>query len=492
MDINTKILGTGFTFDDVLLIPAYSKVLPKDVKLKTMFSKNIELNAPIVSAAMDKVTESNLSIAIAREGGIGVVHKNMSIEDQSKEVTKVKRSSNELIVDPIILSPANRIADVKEHINDSPEGIGSVLILESGGKNPLVGIITKRDLRYKSPSDDERIEDFMTPFDELVVTDRTDLSAQEVKDILSEKMVENLPVVNKEKELCGLYTFKDIEKQKEYPNACKDSNGRLRVAAAIGVVKDSLERVDALVKAGVDAIILDSAHGHTKSVIDLLKAIKKNAEWANVDIIVGNIATAEAAIALYEAGADAVKVGIGPGSICTTRVIAGVGVPQLYAIMQVAQAINGKIPVIADGGIRYSGDIVKALAAGGDTIMAGSLFAGVEESPGETLIFEGRKFKDYRGMGSIEAMKEGSKDRYFQDTDEYDEASKLVPEGISARVPYKGFLSEVIYQLLGGLRAGMGYCGAENLNELKDAKFIQITSAGMRESHPHDVIVTSE
>jgi IMP dehydrogenase len=480
--INETPLVEGLTYDDVLLVPGYSEVLPRQVIVSSRFSKNIILNTPVVSAAMDTVTESALAIAIAQEGGIGVLHKNMSIEEQANEVRKVKRSESGMILDPVTMHKNDTISDalslMKEH------SIGGIPVVNSD--MTLVGIVTNRDLRfekdYKKP-----VSQVMTEKNIITAEVGTDLTKAE--DILQEYKIEKLPVIDKKRKLVGLITYKDILKIKIKPNACKDTLGRLRVAAAVGVTYDMMDRVDALVNAGVDAIIIDTAHGHSKGVIDALKLVKK--KHKNVDIVVGNIATAEAAKALSDAGADAVKVGIGPGSICTTRVIAGVGVPQLTAVMDVAKGLKGKnVPIIADGGIRYTGDIVKALAAGASSVMAGSLFAGTEESPGETIIYEGRKFKSYRGMGSIEAMQKGSKDRYFQDVE--DDIKKLVPEGISGRVPYKGHLSEVIYQLVGGLRAGMGYCGAKNISELQKAKFIKITHSGIRESHPHDVVITRE
>ncbi len=476
-----KISYEGLTFDDVLLIPAYSEVLPRNARLKTKFSRNIEINTPIVSAAMDTVTESQMAMAIAREGGIGVIHKNMTIESQAKEVKKVKRAENGMIYDPITISKDHTVGDALELMAEFK--IGGIPVVTKD--KSLEGIVTNRDLRFQENMK-RPIKEVMTS-ENLVTTSRsTDL--EKAADILQRHKIEKLPVVDKDNKLIGLLTFKDITKAKDRPNASKDTKGRLRVAAGVGVTFDTMDRIDALVKADVDAIVIDTAHGHSKGVIEMLKKAKN--KYPEIDIIVGNIATAEAALALVEAGADAIKVGIGPGSICTTRIIAGVGVPQLSAIYEVAKAVNGKIPVIADGGIRYSGDIVKAIAAGGDTIMAGSLLAGVEESPGETIIFQGRKFKSYRGMGSIEAMQKGSKDRYFQDVE--DDISKLVPEGIAARVPFKGSVSEIIYQLVGGLRAGMGYCGSSSIKDLKNAKFVRITNSGMEESHPHDVTITRE
>lgn len=480
--IADKIQFEGFTFDDVLLIPAYSEVLPRDVNLTTRFSRNIELKIPIVSAAMDTVTEANMAIAIAREGGIGVIHKNMTIAEQAKQVSMVKRAENGMISNPVTIKKDATVNDALALMAEYK--IGGIPVVDEEGY--LVGIVTNRDLRFQRDMN-KLIDEVMTK--ENIITTSRSTNLEEASDILQQHKIEKLPVVDEQNKLIGLLTYKDITKAKDKPMACKDSQGRLRVAAGVGVTSDTFERIEALVNAGVDAIVIDTAHGHTKGVIELLKEAKKR--FTTVDIVVGNIATADAARALVEAGADAVKVGIGPGSICTTRIIAGVGVPQLSAIYAVAHALEGSgVPVIADGGIRYSGDIVKALAAGGDTIMAGSLFAGVEESPGETIIFNGRKFKSYRGMGSLEAMEKGSKDRYFQDME--DDIKKLVPEGIAARVPFKGALYEVIYQMIGGLRAGMGYCGADNITALHNAKFTRITNAGVVESHPHDVTITSE
>lgn len=472
----------GLTFDDVLLIPAYSEVLPRNVDLSTRFSRRIELKVPIASAAMDTVTEAKMAIAIAREGGIGVIHKNMTISEQAKQVGIVKRAENGMISNPVTIRPEATVSDALALMSEYK--IGGIPVVDEKGF--LVGIITNRDLRFQRDMT-TKIKTIMTS-ENLVTTSRsTDLEA--AADILQQYKIEKLPVVDKDNKLVGLLTYKDITKAKDKPMASKDPQGRLRVAAGVGVTGDVFERIDALVEAGVDAIVIDTAHGHSKGVIETLKEAKKR--YKDIDIIVGNIATGDAALALVEAGADAVKVGIGPGSICTTRVIAGVGVPQLSAIYEVAKALKGTgVPVIADGGIRYSGDIVKALAAGANTIMAGSLLAGVEESPGETIIFNGRKFKSYRGMGSLEAMEKGSKDRYFQDVE--GDVKKLVPEGIAARVPFKGSLYEVVYQMIGGLRAGMGYCGAETINDLHNAKFTRITNAGVAESHPHDVSITSE
>jgi IMP dehydrogenase len=472
----------GLTYDDVLLVPAYSEVLPRDVKLKSKLTRNIEVNTPIISAAMDTVTEAKLAIAIAQQGGIGVVHKNMSIAEQALEVRKVKRSESGMILDPVTLQEDALVKDALFIMKEN--GIGGIPVINS--EKELKGIVTNRDLRFEKNLQRPIIE-VMTSKNIVTTSDGTDLSKAE--EILQENKIEKLPVVDASYKLIGLITYRDIIKVKTHPNSCKDKFGRLRVAAAVGVTHDTMERVDALVEAGVDAIVIDTAHGHTKGVVDQLKSVKS--KHPNLEVIVGNIATAEAAKFLVDAGADAVKVGIGPGSICTTRVIAGVGVPQLSAVNAVAKALDGTgVPVIADGGIRYTGDIVKAIAAGADTIMVGSMFAGVEESPGETIIYEGRKFKSYRGMGSIEAMQKGSKDRYFQDAE--DDIKKLVPEGISGRVPYKGNLIEVMYQIIGGLRAGMGYCGAPTIDKLKGAQFVRITSAGMRESHPHDVTISRE
>ena len=481
-NFNEKIIGEGLTFDDVLLLPAYSEVLPRDVSIASKFSKNIELRAPIVSAAMDTVTESALAIAIAQEGGIGVLHKNMSIEQQAAEVRKVKRSESGMIQDPVVLKVEAKVGDALKLMKEY--SIGGIPVVDD--KGTLVGIVTNRDLRFeKDPA--RAISEVMTKDNIITTLNGKDLFRAE--EILQEYKIEKLPVVDADNKLVGLITFKDIIKTKIKPNACKDKLGRLRVAAAVGVTHDTLDRVDALVKAGVDAVIIDTAHGHSRGVIEMLKTVK--AKYKTIDVVVGNIATASAARALVEAGADGVKVGIGPGSICTTRIIAGVGVPQLSAIMEVYEGIKETgVPIIGDGGIRFTGDIVKALAAGANTIMAGSMFAGTEESPGETIIYEGRKFKSYRGMGSLEAMQKGSKDRYFQDAE--DDIKKLVPEGISGRVPFKGSISEVIYQTIGGLRAGMGYCGAVNIEALQEAKFVRVTLAGINESHPHDVTITRE
>ena len=481
--IKDKIVMDGLTYDDVLLIPAYSEVLPKEVSLKTKFSRNIELNVPFVTAAMDTVTEAKMAIAIAREGGIGVIHKNMSIADQAHQVAIVKRAENGMIYDPITIKAQ---ATVKDALDIMAEyHIGGIPVVDDEKK--LVGIVTNRDLRFETNLV-RPICEIMTSAERLVITNQqTDMEA--AAKILRENKIEKLPVVDNDGRLVGLITYKDITKAKDKPMACKDSKGRLRVAAGVGVTLDAMDRIKALVEAGVDAVVIDTAHGHSAGVVKKLKEAK--AAFPQIDIVVGNVATGEAARMLAEAGADAVKVGIGPGSICTTRVVAGVGVPQLSAVYDVAKALEGTgVPLIADGGLRYSGDVVKALAAGGYCVMIGSLVAGTEESPGDTIIFNGRKFKSYRGMGSLEAMENGSKDRYFQ-ADTADK-KKLVPEGIAARVPYKGTLFEVIYQLVGGLRSGMGYCGAKDIESLHNAKFVRITNAGVLESHPHDVSITSE
>jgi IMP dehydrogenase len=472
----------GLTFDDVLLIPAYSEVLPRSVNLQTRFSRNIALNVPIISAAMDTVTEAQLAIAIAREGGIGVIHKNMSIAEQARQVHTVKRAENGMIYDPVTIRRGSTVQDALNMMEEYH--IGGIPVVDDN--NILVGIVTNRDLRFERDHA-RKIDEVMTS--EGLVTTNQSTNLEEAADILQRHKIEKLPVVDAENHLIGLVTYKDITKAKDKPNACKDALGRLRVAAGVGVTPDSMDRVDALVKAGVDAIVIDTAHGHSKGVIGVLRDVK--AKYPHIDVVVGNIATGEAAKYLVENGADGVKVGIGPGSICTTRIIAGVGVPQLSAIYDVANALKGTgVPVIADGGIRYSGDIVKALAAGGDSVMLGGMLAGVEESPGDTIIFNGRKYKTYRGMGSLEAMEHGSKDRYFQGN--VTDAKKLVPEGIAARVPYKGSLYEVVYQMIGGLRSGMGYCGAANIEALHHAQFTRITNAGVAESHPHDVSITSE
>jgi len=471
----------GLTYDDVLVVPAYSEVLPDMVTIKTKFSKNITLNIPVVSAAMDTVTESKMAIAIAQEGGIGVLHKNMSIEQQALEVRKVKRSESGMILDPITLTMSATVGNAFEMMHDNK--IGGIPIIDENSH--LLGIVTNRDLRFEKDMS-LSISSVMTS-EELITTELSDL--ENAENILKDNKIEKLPIVDDNNKLVGLITFKDIIKNRMRPNACKDKYGRLRVAAAVGVTSDVLERVEALSKASVDAIIIDTAHGHTKGVVDVLKEVKL--AYSDLDIVVGNIATAAAAQVLIDAGADAVKVGVGPGSICTTRVIAGIGVPQLTAVMDVAEVtLKNNIPLIADGGIRYSGDIVKALVGGASTVMLGSIIAGVEEAPGETIIFEGRKFKSYRGMGSIDAMEKGSKDRYFQSTEV--DTKKLVPEGIVGRVAYKGTLSEVIHQMIGGLRAGMGYTGSVTINDLGNAEFLKITAAGVAESHPHDVTITRE
>jgi IMP dehydrogenase len=479
---SSKFIGEGLTYDDVLLVPAFSEVLPNEVKLNSKFSRNIPINTPIISAAMDTVTEHALAISIAQQGGIGVIHKNMSIASQANEVRKVKRSESGMILDPITVGEDAIIADSLKLMAENK--IGGIPVINTDNK--LIGIVTNRDLRFEK-NISKNVTEVMTS--KNLITANEDVNLKKAEAILQKHKIEKLPVIDKENHLIGLITFKDIIKVKQHPNSCKDEFGRLRVAAAVGVAKDTFERITALVGAGTDAIVIDTAHGHTKGVIDILKKVKK--QFKNLDVVVGNIATGEAAKDLAHAGADAIKVGIGPGSICTTRVIAGVGYPQLSAIMNVADAIgDADIPIIADGGIRFTGDIPKALAAGASSVMMGSMFAGTEESPGETIIYEGRKFKSYRGMGSLEAMQKGSKDRYFQE--EEDDIKKLVPEGISARVPFKGTLKELMHQLIGGLRAGMGYCGAKNIKSLKTAKFVKITHSGIIESHPHDVAITRE
>jgi IMP dehydrogenase len=479
---SNKLIGEGLTYDDVLLVPSYSEILPREVSIATQFTRDIKLNAPIVSAAMDTVTEYRLAIALAQEGGIGVIHKNMTIEQQAEQVRKVKRAESGMIQDPVTLMEDATVGDALQQMKENK--IGGIPVVD---KNKiLIGIVTNRDLRFEKKMK-RPIREVMTH--ENIITTRLGTDLTQAEEILRKHKIEKLPVVDKNNKLVGLITFRDIVKVKVHPNANKDNHGRLLVAAAVGVTADILERVDALVKANADAISIDTAHGHSRGVIETLKKVKK--QYPNLQMVVGNIATGEAALALVKAGADAVKVGIGPGSICTTRIIAGVGVPQLSAIYMVASALKGKnIPIIADGGIRFTGDIVKAIAAGAHSIMAGSMFAGLEESPGETIIYEGRKFKSYRGMGSIEAMQSGSKDRYFQDVE--DDIKKLVPEGISGRVPFKGTLSEIVYQMVGGLRAGMGYCGARTIADLQKAKFIRITTAGVKESHPHNVFITRE
>ena len=480
--IADRVKMDGLTFDDVLLIPAYSEVLPRSVDLTTKFSRNITLNVPLVSAAMDTVTEAQLAIAIAREGGIGVIHKNMPIAEQARQVHAVKRAENGMIYDPVTIKKGSTVKDALSMMAEYH--IGGIPVVDDDNK--LLGIVTNRDLRFEHDMT-RAIDDVMTSENLVTTTQSTDL--EEAAKILQEHKIEKLPVVDSKGHLIGLVTYKDITKAKDKPFACKDSRGRLRVAAGVGVTADSMDRVDALVEAGVDAIVIDTAHGHSKGVVGVLKAVKE--KYPHIDVVVGNIATGDAAKYLVENGADGVKVGIGPGSICTTRVIAGVGVPQLSAVYDIAKALEGTgVPLIADGGIRYSGDIVKALAAGAYSVMLGGMLAGVEESPGDTIIYNGRKYKSYRGMGSLEAMEKGSKDRYFQagETD----TKKLVPEGIAARVPFKGSLYEVVYQMLGGLRAGMGYCGAQNIDKLHTAQFTRITNAGVAESHPHDVAITSE
>ncbi len=479
---NPKLKYEALTYDDVLLIPAYSEVLPRQTDTSTQLTRNIRLNVPLVSAAMDTVTEYSLAIAMALEGGIGFIHKNMSIEQQAEQVRKVKRSQSGMILDPVTLKDDSTVGDAVAIMKEFK--IGGIPVID--GDRKLVGIITNRDLRFQKKMN-VPVRDVMTK--ENLITAEVGIDLTKAEDILQEFKIEKLPIVDKSGKLTGLITYKDILKKKDRPYACKDEFGRLRVGAAVGVTEDILDRVDLLIKAGVDVISIDTAHGHSKGVIEVAKKVK--AAYPKLDLIVGNVATGDAAKALVEAGADAVKVGVGPGSICTTRVIAGVGVPQLSAVMESAEAIKGSgVPVIADGGIRFSGDLVKAIAAGASCIMIGSLLAGTEEAPGEIIIYEGRKFKTYRGMGSVEAMESGSKDRYFQDAE--DDVKKLVPEGIVGRVPYKGMVSEVLYQLVGGLKAGMGYCGAARVEDLQKAQFVKITSAGVRESHPHDVTVTRE
>ena len=482
---NPKIISEGLTYDDVLLVPHYSEVLPREVSIQSYFSRNISLNVPIVSAAMDTVTESAMAIAIAREGGIGVLHKNMTIEEQAFQVRKVKRAESGMIIDPVTLSLSSTVGDAKLCMKE--HSIGGIPIVDD--KGILKGIVTNRDLRFERDKH-RSITEVMTG--ENLITAPEGISMKEAEKILESHKIEKLPVVNKDYKLVGLITFRDIANLQSKSVSNKDSIGRLRVAAALGVTVDAVERAEALVHAGVDAVVIDTAHGHTRGVVSVLKKVKER--FPQLDVVVGNIATAEAALYLAEAGADAVKVGIGPGSICTTRVVAGVGYPQLSAVMQVAAALkekNIRIPVIADGGIRYTGDIVKAIAAGADCVMLGSLLAGIKESPGETIIFEGRKFKSYRGMGSVEAMQHGSKDRYFQDVE--DDIKKLVPEGIVGRVPYKGELQESMHQFIGGLRAGMGYCGAKDIETLKETgRFVRITTSGIAESHPHNVTITKE
>jgi IMP dehydrogenase len=482
MSNSHKIVLEGLTFDDVLVVPRYSQVLPRDVDTRTRFTKNLYLNTPIVAAAMDTVTESKLAIAMAREGGIGIIHKNMSIARQAEEVKKVKRSESGMIIDPITLKPEATLSEAVALMRDHK--IGGIPVVDT--QNKLVGIITNRDLRFEKNLN-RKVSEVMTRENLITAAYGTNLSG--AQEILEKHKIEKLPIVDNHHVLQGLITFKDIQKVKNYPRAVKDAHGRLLVGAAVGVTADTIERVAALVAVGVDVIAIDTAHGHSQGVLDMVSNVKK--QFPELQIIAGNIATGAAAKALADAGADAVKVGVGPGSICTTRIIAGIGMPQLTAVMEAVEALKGTdVPVIADGGIRYSGDIVKALVAGANSIMAGGLFAGTDESPGETTFFDGRKVKSYRGMGSIEAMKEGSKDRYFQDAE--DEVAKLVPEGIVGNVPYKGHLSEVIYQLLGGIKAGMGYCGAATIDKLQESQFVRITNAGMRESHPHDIAITRE
>jgi len=480
---NSKVKGLGLTYDDVLLVPAYSDVLPRTVSIQSKFTKNISLNVPIVSAAMDTVTESRMAIAIAREGGIGVLHKNMTIEAQALKVRRVKRAESGMIIDPVTLPLTATVKDANDSMRE--HSIGGIPIVDDSKK--LIGIVTNRDLRFEQKND-RPIKEVMTTDNLVTVSEGTSLKEAEV--VLQQHKIEKLPVVDDDNKLVGLITFRDITKLTQKPSANKDAFGRLRVAAALGVTSDIVERASALVNAGVDAVVIDTAHGHTKGVVEVLKRIKS--KFSELDVVVGNIATADAAKYLVDAGADAVKVGVGPGSICTTRIVAGVGSPQLSAVMEVSEAIKGTgIPVIADGGIRYTGDIPKAIAGGADCVMLGSLLAGTKESPGETIIYEGRKFKSYRGMGSIEAMDKGSKDRYFQDVEA--DIKKLVPEGIVGRVPYKGELVESMVQFIGGLRAGMGYCGAKDIQTLKDsAQFVQITSSGVMESHPHSVSITKE
>lgn len=480
--VENKFYGEGLTYDDVLLVPAYSEVLPREVSLDTKFTRNIKLNIPIISAAMDTVTDSKMAIAMAQEGGIGVIHKNMTIEVQAAEVHKVKRAENGMIINPVTIGENALVADALKLMTDF--SIGGIPVVRENNK--LVGIVTNRDLRFERQLN-RPITEVMTTENLITISEFVDFEKAAI--ILQQYKIEKLPVVDQDNCLIGLITYKDIIKIKARPNASKDEKGRLRVAAAVGVTADAIARVEALYKVGVDAIVVDTAHGHSKGVIDTVKKLKS--AFPNLDMVVGNVATAEAALDLVKAGADAIKVGIGPGSICTTRIVAGVGFPQLSAVLNVAEALEGTgVPVIADGGIRYSGDIVKAIVAGGATVMLGSLFAGVDEAPGETIIFEGRKFKSYRGMGSVEAMQDGSKDRYFQDAE--DDIKKLVPEGIVGRVPYKGYLSEIIHQLVGGLRAGMGYCGASDIDKLNQAQFVKISAAGMVESHPHDITITRE
>lgn len=478
----SKFLFEALTYDDVLLLPAYSEVLPRDTSTKSKLTRNIILNTPIVSAAMDTVTEAELAIAMAQEGGIGIIHKNMTIAQQAAQVRKVKRSESGMIIDPITLTEGQTLGDAHRIMRDFK--IGGIPVVNDAGK--LIGILTNRDLRFQKDLT-KLVTEIMTKNN--LITAKEGISLEDAESILQEYKIEKLPIIDKNSNLIGLITYKDILKRKSHPNASKDSLGRLRVGAAVGVTADLLERVEALVKVGVDVVSIDTAHGHSKGVIDALKSVK--AKFPNLDVIVGNVATGEGARALAEAGADAVKVGVGPGSICTTRIIAGVGMPQLTAVYEAALAVADLgVPVIADGGIRFSGDIVKAIAGGASTVMIGSMLAGTDEAPGEMIIFEGRKFKTYRGMGSVEAMEDGSKDRYFQDAE--DDIKKLVPEGIVGRVPFKGAVAEIIYQMVGGLKAGMGYCGAANIEAMQKAKFVKITAAGSRESHPHDITISKE
>ena len=479
---SSKFLFEALTYDDVLLLPAYSEVLPRETSTESFLTKNIRLNMPLVSAAMDTVTESEMAIAMAQEGGIGMIHKNMSIERQAEEVRKVKRSESGMILDPITLTEGDTLADAHRLMRENK--IGGIPVVDS--TNKLIGILTNRDIRFQTKLS-QPVTEIMTQG--KLITARAGIDLQAAEAVLQEYRIEKLPIVDDNQKLVGLITYKDILKKKNHPNACKDSRGRLRVGAAVGVTHDLLDRVAALVKAGVDVISIDTAHGHSLGVINALKSVK--AAFPNLDVIVGNVATGEGAKALADAGADAVKVGVGPGSICTTRVIAGVGMPQLSAVYEAAKAVAGTgVPIIADGGIRYSGDIVKAIAGGASSIMMGSLLAGTDEAPGEIIIAEGRRFKSYRGMGSVEAMEEGSKDRYFQDAE--DDIKKLVPEGIVGRISYKGRVGDILYQMVGGLKAGMGYCGARNIEAMQQAKFVKITAAGVRESHPHDVVISKE
>lgn len=479
---STKFLYEALTYDDVLLLPAYSEVLPRDTKTETQLTRNIRLNIPLLSAAMDTVTEFETAIAMAQEGGIGIIHKNMSIEAQAEQVRKVKRSESGMIIDPITLPQTATLGDAHKIMREFK--IGGIPVVDE--KNVLVGILTNRDLRFQREMG-RPVTEIMTT--KNLITAREGQTLEEAEGILQEFKIEKLPIVNADYQLVGLITYKDIIKKKSHPHACKDPLGRLRVGAAVGVTPDLIKRIEALVKAGVDVISVDTAHGHSKGVLDAVRNIKK--QFPNLDVIAGNVATGEGAKALADAGADAVKVGVGPGSICTTRIIAGIGMPQLTAVYEAAKALKGTgVPIIADGGIRYSGDITKAIAGGASTVMIGSLLAGTEEAPGEVVLNEGRRFKSYRGMGSVEAMEDGSKDRYFQDAE--DDIKKLVPEGIVGRVPYKGRLSEIIYQMVGGLRAGMGYCGAADIAALQEAKFVKITTAGVKESHPHDIQISKE